>query len=95
MVEVGLRGVAIGAEWVDGHSMRNSAGKSGNTRPTTWGVRLDMSVSELAMSTVGVGKITSGESDGLVKKLSPEYKALHLQVAFHVVTNTLQDLLYA
>ena len=35
MVEVGLRGVPIGAEWVDGHSMRNSTGKSGNTRPTS------------------------------------------------------------
>ena len=32
---VGLRGVAIGAEWMDGHSMRNSAGKSGNSRPTS------------------------------------------------------------
>ena len=76
MVEVGLRGVAIGAEWVDGHSMRNSAGKSGNTRPTTWGVRLDMSVSELAMSTVGVGKITSGESDGAGKEVISRVQSL-------------------
>ena len=75
-MEVGLRGVPIGAEWVDGHSMRNSTGKSGNTRPTTWGVRLDMSVSELAMSTVGVGKITSGESDGAGKEVISRVQSL-------------------
>ena len=32
---VGLRGVAIGAERVDGHSMRMSADKSGISRPTS------------------------------------------------------------
>ena len=30
----------------------------------------------------------------LVKKLYPEYKALHLQVAFHVDADSLQGLLY-
>ena len=41
-----------------------------------WGVRLDMSVSELAMSTVGVGKITSGESDGAGKEVISRVQSL-------------------
>ena len=41
-----------------------------------WGVRLDMPVSELEMSTVGVGKITSGESDGAGKEVISRVQSL-------------------